>query len=417
MPICNKCGCQIQPTDRFCPNCGTPVAQPVQNPAPQQSSGQQWQSQPYAPVAQASSKSSINWKVVGVVVAIVAVVAGSAYYFISKSNSEQRLWEQCRTSTDAADFEAYINDYPDGDHIADVKTMYKNLKADNELWDKTNGSTDAAAFRNYLSAFPQGVHVQEAKLMLDDAVWNDAFNRNSADALLAYLQEFPNGKHYQDAQSAYNKIQSTVMTTQDQENVRAAVEQFLSGIEAFDAQAMADACTPSVNFMGKRSTVADLRKYIDAYRNSDIHSISFSGLNIQTQKSADASGNAQFKVSFTVDRRFERDDVEKEEVFRSVEQMPTFPGGDAALMKYLNSHLQYPTMAQENGVQGTVIVQFVVTKTGAVGEAKVARSVDRDLDKEAVRLCKSLPKFVPGRQNGQPVSVWYTLPVKFKLQQ
>lgn len=89
--------------------------------------------------------------------------------------------------------------------------------------------------------------------------------------------------------------------------------------------------------------------------------------------------------------------VEKEEVFRSVEQMPTFPGGDAALMKYLSSHLQYPTMAQENGVQGTVIVQFVVTKTGAVGEVKVARSVDRDLDKEAVRVCKSLPKFVPGR--------------------
>ena len=109
--------------------------------------------------------------------------------------------------------------------------------------------------------------------------------------------------------------------------------------------------------------------------------------------------------------------VEKEEVFRSVEQMPTFPGGDAALMKYLSTHLQYPTMAQENGVQGTVIVQFVVTKTGAVGEVKVARSVDRDLDKEAVRVCKSLPKFVPGRQNGQPVSVWYTLPVKFKLQQ
>lgn len=109
--------------------------------------------------------------------------------------------------------------------------------------------------------------------------------------------------------------------------------------------------------------------------------------------------------------------VEKEEVFRSVEQMPTFPGGDAALMKYLSSHLQYPAMAQENGVQGTVIVQFVVTKTGSVGEVKVARSVDRDLDKEAVRVCKSLPKFVPGRQNGQPVSVWYTLPVKFKLQQ
>ncbi|MBO7609687.1 MAG: energy transducer TonB [Muribaculaceae bacterium] len=108
--------------------------------------------------------------------------------------------------------------------------------------------------------------------------------------------------------------------------------------------------------------------------------------------------------------------VEKEEVFRSVEQMPTFPGGEAALMKYLSSHIQYPTMAQENNVQGKVIVQFVVTKTGKVGEVKVVRSVDKDLDREAVRVCKSLPNFVPGRQNGQPVSVWYTLPVTFKLQ-
>ena len=106
----------------------------------------------------------------------------------------------------------------------------------------------------------------------------------------------------------------------------------------------------------------------------------------------------------------------KEEVFRSVEQMPTFPGGEAALMKYLSSHIQYPTMAAENGVEGKVVVQFVVTKTGKVGEVKVVRSVDKDLDREAVRVCKSLPNFVPGRQNGQPVAVWYTLPVTFKLQ-
>lgn len=106
----------------------------------------------------------------------------------------------------------------------------------------------------------------------------------------------------------------------------------------------------------------------------------------------------------------------KEEVFRSVEQMPTFPGGTAALMKYLSTHIQYPTMAQENNIQGKVTVQFVVTKTGEIGEVKVVRSVDKDLDREAVRVCKSLPKFVPGRQNGQPVAVWYTLPVQFKLQ-
>ena len=105
-----------------------------------------------------------------------------------------------------------------------------------------------------------------------------------------------------------------------------------------------------------------------------------------------------------------------EDVFTVVEQMPQFPGGEAALMKYLQSHINYPPMAAENNVQGKVVVQFVVDKTGRVGEVKVVRSVDKDLDREAARVCKSLPKFTPGRQNGHPVSVWYTLPVFFKLQ-
>lgn len=107
---------------------------------------------------------------------------------------------------------------------------------------------------------------------------------------------------------------------------------------------------------------------------------------------------------------------EPEQVFTAVEQMPQFPGGDAALMKFLSSNINYPQVAMENGVQGRVIVQFVVTKNGSVGEVKVIRSVDRDLDKEAIRLCKSLPKFIPGKMNGQAVNVWYTLPITFKLQ-
>ena len=104
------------------------------------------------------------------------------------------------------------------------------------------------------------------------------------------------------------------------------------------------------------------------------------------------------------------------EIFKSVEQMPQFPGGEGALLKYLSSHINYPPMAAENNIQGRVVVAFVVDKTGKVGEVNVVRSVDKDLDREAVRVCKSLPKFVPGRQNGQPVSVWFTLPVTFKLQ-
>ena len=122
------------------------------------------------------------------------------------------------------------------------------------------------------------------------------------------------------------------------------------------------------------------------------------------------------KEEVVVEKKVEAPKEVKEEVFRSVEQMPQFPGGEAALMKYLQSHIQYPPMAAENNVQGRVVVQFVVDKTGKVGEVKVVRSVDKDLDKAAVRVCKSLPKFTPGRQNGQAVSVWYTLPVTFKLQ-
>ena len=100
-------------------------------------------------------------------------------------------------------------------------------------------------------------------------------------------------------------------------------------------------------------------------------------------------------------------------VYRSVEQMPQFPGGEAALMKYLESHVTYPPMAAY--IEGHVILQFVVEKDGSIGEVKIVRSLDKNLDAEAVRVVKSLPKFTPGRQNGEAVNVWYTLPVPFKL--
>ena len=104
-----------------------------------------------------------------------------------------------------------------------------------------------------------------------------------------------------------------------------------------------------------------------------------------------------------------------ETVYRAVEQMPKFPGGEAALMKYLQDHVKYPPEAAKNNVQGHVIVQFVVKKDGSIGEVKVVRSLEENLDKEAIRVVKSLPKFTPGRQDGKAVSVWYTLPVPFKL--
>ena len=106
--------------------------------------------------------------------------------------------------------------------------------------------------------------------------------------------------------------------------------------------------------------------------------------------------------------------VEQDKVYRSVAQMPRFPGGEAALMKYIDSHLQEPQTQEK--ITGNVVLQFIVQSDGSIDEVKVVRSLHPDYDKEAVRVVKSLPKFTPGRQNGQAVAVWYTLPVTFKLQ-
>lgn len=107
---------------------------------------------------------------------------------------------------------------------------------------------------------------------------------------------------------------------------------------------------------------------------------------------------------------------EENKVFDIVEQQPLFPGGPAALMKYLSDHTKYPVVAQENGVQGRVTVQFVVEKDGSISDVHVLRGVDPSLDKEAVRVVKSMPRWTPGKQNGINVRVNYRVPVLFRLQ-
>lgn len=102
-------------------------------------------------------------------------------------------------------------------------------------------------------------------------------------------------------------------------------------------------------------------------------------------------------------------------VFDLVEQMPRFPGGEAALMRYLAEQIRYPKQAHDNGTQGRVVVQFVVGKDGAVSDTKVLRSVDPELDAEAMRVVSTLPAFQPGMNGGKAVAVWYTLPIAFKL--
>ena len=113
----------------------------------------------------------------------------------------------------------------------------------------------------------------------------------------------------------------------------------------------------------------------------------------------------------------EEEEVEEQEIFEVVEQMPEFPnGGMAGLMQYLSKNIKYPTIAQENGTQGRVTVQFVVNADGSIVDAKVIRGVDPYLDKEALRVINSMPKWKPGMQRGKAVRVKYTVPVMFRLQ-
>lgn len=108
--------------------------------------------------------------------------------------------------------------------------------------------------------------------------------------------------------------------------------------------------------------------------------------------------------------------VEETKIFIVVEQMPMFPGGYGALMGYLRDNIHYPTVAAENGVQGRVVVGFVVERDGSITDVNILRGVDPSLDREAMRVVKSMPKWTPGKQNGSAVRVKYQVPVSFRLQ-
>jgi periplasmic protein TonB len=116
----------------------------------------------------------------------------------------------------------------------------------------------------------------------------------------------------------------------------------------------------------------------------------------------------------TVNEEVKEEETEPQ-VFVIVEEMPVFPGGVSELMRYVSEHLEYPRIAMENNIQGRVIVQFCVTPRGSISMVSILRGVDPELDSEAIRVVKSLPPFIPGKQGGVPVPVWFQLPITFKL--
>lgn len=132
---------------------------------------------------------------------------------------------------------------------------------------------------------------------------------------------------------------------------------------------------------------------------------------------ADVKGNDDVNGKDIADIKQNVTQVEEvEKVWEVIEQMPQYPGGETELLSFIAKSIRYPAIAQENGIQGRVIIRFVVSKIGVVSNVEVVRSLDPACDKEAVRVVKTLPKWIPGKQNGVNVAVLYTLPITFRLQ-
>ena len=126
-----------------------------------------------------------------------------------------------------------------------------------------------------------------------------------------------------------------------------------------------------------------------------------------------ARANAQDKKEKTTQTH--KDTTTDDKVYEVCEQMPIFEGGDAALLKYLRENLKYPDKTKDRGVQGRVVIGFIVEKDGSLTDVKVLRPVDIDLDAEALRVVKGMPKWIPGCQDEQLVRVRYNVPVSFRL--
>lgn len=131
---------------------------------------------------------------------------------------------------------------------------------------------------------------------------------------------------------------------------------------------------------------------------------------------SDDSQDAAQAQTYTPPAVVEEEEEDPNQVFSIVEDMPEFPGGEAALLKYIAQSIKYPIIAQENGIQGRVTVTFVINQQGKAVEAQIVRGVDPALDKEALRVIGTLPTWKPGKQRGKPVRVKYTVPVVFRLQ-
>ena len=169
----------------------------------------------------------------------------------------------------------------------------------------------------------------------------------------------------------------------------------------------ADLCKSNHLALGAVLRPGQILKYYPEYKSNSLSE------ELEDSEREDDGKQQSFVVENTL--KSSTDDNNTDKVFQVVEQMPSFPGGPSALSQYLGSNLKYPAVAEENGVQGRVLCKFVIEKDGSISNVRTIKSVDPSLDKEAIRLISSMPKWIPGKHKGQNIRVEYVYPVTFRL--
>ncbi len=315
---CPNCGTQVDANDTYCSFCGALVHhQPVKN---QQShthdSGMRSQQSSNSASNDDSSKKNLRALLLSILGIIVAIALATGFFNYINQKNEDALWEECMSKRQIDDLRSYIEKYPSGEHFEEAKKMLDKLVMEKETWEQALASNDEDHLRSYIRYNPNSEHLEEALNLLDDIVWNKALVSDKKDAYEQYIKEFPNGKHLADARNHFDEKRLSELTAGECDNVRSTIQNFLLGLEEWDANLMLSTCNAQmVNFMGKsQASVNDVREYYNAYRDSNIDSLRFTNINVDVKKAISNDKRAEYNVTFTTTRKIRREGADEDEI-------------------------------------------------------------------------------------------------------
>ena len=304
---CKNCGNEIRPGDVFCEVCGTKVSTGInEHPA----AAENVITDNYRPIAKKKKNNSAIIITCAVLVALALI--GGALYMGFSHQDEESLWSLCQERKEITDVKQYLDDYPNGEHFAEAKNLYDMLIAEKTAWEQVVANDDEDALHAFINNHPTSKYLAQAREMLDDVTWNNTVDKNTKEGYQRYISEFPNGKHVGEARSRFGELQRAELTLEERERVKQTIQQFLTGMEQWDAYQMMTVCNTEMdNFMGKPNAKHnDVREYLNAYRESDIDSIGFSSLAVDVKKTINDNNESSFNAHFTVTRQFKRQNAE-----------------------------------------------------------------------------------------------------------